>query len=169
MGSDDGERWWSVEDLGEGASVVRSKGDGEEKEVRVLRMGETELGESQVKLLEMDLRLIAEDKTLLHALTHSLLMRDRLLNEISRLKSACHQNPSTGLIEHPEAETESRREEWEKLESSKRREKERDREVEEREREVGRREKWVVEEMRWVWYVFELMIGSSAIKSSERE
>lgn len=38
-------RWWSVEDLGEGASVVRSRNEGEEKEVWVLRMGEQENGE----------------------------------------------------------------------------------------------------------------------------
>lgn len=34
-----GERWWSVEELGEGASVVRSKGEGTEREVWVLRVG----------------------------------------------------------------------------------------------------------------------------------
>ena len=44
VGGDDG-RWWSVEDLGSGASVVRSKHDGDEKEVWVLRVGEGESGE----------------------------------------------------------------------------------------------------------------------------
>lgn len=34
------DRWWSVEELGEGASLVRSKTDGREKEVWVLRMGD---------------------------------------------------------------------------------------------------------------------------------
>jgi hypothetical protein len=38
-----GDRWWSIEELGEGASVVRSKsnahGVGGDREVWVLRMG----------------------------------------------------------------------------------------------------------------------------------
>lgn len=38
-GQGQGERWWSVEELGEGASVVRSKGRGAEREVWVLRVG----------------------------------------------------------------------------------------------------------------------------------
>jgi hypothetical protein len=39
------ERWWSIEELGEGASVVRSRvgGDGSEREVWVLRMGDGEV------------------------------------------------------------------------------------------------------------------------------
>lgn len=45
VGGDDG-RWWSVEDLGSGASVVRSKHDEDEKEVWVLRVGEGESGQS---------------------------------------------------------------------------------------------------------------------------
>ena len=38
-----GDRWWSIEELGEGASVVRSKtgvhGNGVDREVWVLRVG----------------------------------------------------------------------------------------------------------------------------------
>ena len=44
VGREDG-RWWSVEDLGSGASVVRSKHEGEEKQVWVLRVVEGEAGE----------------------------------------------------------------------------------------------------------------------------
>ena len=40
IGAGGEDRWWSVEELGEGASVVRSKSDGREKEVWVLRMGD---------------------------------------------------------------------------------------------------------------------------------
>ena len=37
IGAGGEDRWWSVEELGEGASVVRSKSDGREKEVWVLQ------------------------------------------------------------------------------------------------------------------------------------
>lgn len=47
VGGEDG-RWWSVEDLGAGASVVRSKHDGDEKEVWVLRVGEGESGKRRM-------------------------------------------------------------------------------------------------------------------------
>lgn len=101
---------------------------------------------------------MAEDKTLLHALTHSLLLRDRLHAENAKLKAtpcpAC--TPHTPSIEHGGSgghfhdveNEEMKRDEWERLEDRKRREREREREVEEREREIGRREKWVVDEMR---------------------
>jgi len=43
MGTGGGDRWWSIEELGEGASVVRSKtgvhGNGVDREVWVLRVG----------------------------------------------------------------------------------------------------------------------------------
>jgi hypothetical protein len=43
MGVGGGDRWWSIEELGEGASVVRSKtgvhGNGVDREVWVLRVG----------------------------------------------------------------------------------------------------------------------------------
>lgn len=40
-GKDDAaERWWSIEELGEGARVVRSKGQGGDREVWVLRIGD---------------------------------------------------------------------------------------------------------------------------------
>jgi hypothetical protein len=109
---------------------------------------------------------------LLHALTHSLLLRDRLMDEISRLKATPSPScpPSTALIEHPRVSAlervahdsdrhereldELRREEWDRLEEFTRREREREKEVEEREREVSRREKWVVEEMRCASLIF---------------
>lgn len=42
----EGGRWWSVEELGQGASVVKSKGEKDEREVWVLRVGEGEAGKS---------------------------------------------------------------------------------------------------------------------------
>lgn len=42
-GQSGGDRWWSVEELGDGASVVKSKGDGSgDREVWVLRVGHDE-------------------------------------------------------------------------------------------------------------------------------
>ena len=41
-----GERWWSVEELGRGASVVRSKAEGSDREVWVLKVGEHQEGQS---------------------------------------------------------------------------------------------------------------------------
>ena len=41
----EGGRWWSVEDLGDGASVVRSREDGSAREIWVLRVGEGENGD----------------------------------------------------------------------------------------------------------------------------
>ena len=87
-------------------------------------------------------------------------MRDRLLSEITRLKSmpspTCPQNQLIEVSSKKDIQDsfeldELRKEEWDKIESFKRREREREKEVEEREREVGRREKWVVDEMRCVW------------------
>ncbi|WWD02886.1 hypothetical protein V865_000928 [Kwoniella europaea PYCC6329] len=156
---EDGKGWWSIEDLGQGASVVRSKDGEREKEVWVLKVAEG--GEENTNTLALST-----------ALTHSLLLRDRLQNEVSQLKAtpcpACpknehghgsghghyHLDTSHGHIhavrdDHDEEAYQSaRREEWERLEERKRRDKERHREIEEREREVARREKWVVEEMR---------------------
>ncbi|WWC61784.1 uncharacterized protein I303_104369 [Kwoniella dejecticola CBS 10117] len=150
---DDGRGWWSIEDLGQGASVVRSKDGEREKEVWVLKVGEN----SEEN---------ANNLALSTALTHSLLLRDRLQNEVSTLKAtpcpACpaasgghyHLDTSHGHVhaarddDDEEAYQAARKEEWERLEERKRRDKERHREVEEREREVARREKWVVEEMR---------------------
>ena len=40
-----GERWWSVEELGQGASVVRSKAEGSDREVWVLKVGEHQDGQ----------------------------------------------------------------------------------------------------------------------------
>jgi hypothetical protein len=50
IGADGAGRWWSVEELGAGASVVRGRSadNGIEKEVWVLRVGEGESGESLV-------------------------------------------------------------------------------------------------------------------------
>ncbi|OCF40310.1 hypothetical protein I317_05877 [Kwoniella heveanensis CBS 569] len=164
VGSGDGSGWWSIEELGQGASVVRSKEGEKEREVWVLSMGE---GDDP------------NTAALTSALTHSLLLRDRLQSEVSQLKATpcptcpAHASPlglSGGAVpgggghfhlsdshhhvhrvgdnEDDELYQAARREEWERLEERKRREKEREREVEEREREVARREKWVVEEMR---------------------
>ncbi|EIW70733.1 hypothetical protein M231_02614 [Tremella mesenterica] len=150
VGLDGPERWWSIEDVGKGASVVRSKGDGRDREVWVLRTGEGE----------------DSNAALVSSLTHSLLLRDRLQAELDQLRAspcpACpvHLAPAhhihqqngaplliTGLVED-ELDMDQRHVEWEKIEERKRRERERERDVEERERQVSRREKWVVEEMK---------------------
>jgi hypothetical protein len=51
MGMGGGDRWWSIEELGEGASVVRSKtgvhGNGVDREVWVLRVGSDDHGGSE--------------------------------------------------------------------------------------------------------------------------
>jgi len=51
MGMGGGDRWWSIEELGEGASVVRSKsgvhGIGVDREVWVLRVGSEGHGGSE--------------------------------------------------------------------------------------------------------------------------
>ncbi|ODN82143.1 hypothetical protein L202_02443 [Cryptococcus amylolentus CBS 6039] len=155
----DGQQWWSVEQLGEGASVVRSKGEGQDREVWVLRIP-GELNEET-----------PQTAALTQALTHSLLLRGHLSTEIHQLKSTpcpvCpappppqlnHQYSPSGrrsaeheylvVVEEEEFEAARQRDEWEKYEEKRRRDKEREKEVEEREREVARREKWVVEEMR---------------------
>ncbi|KAK4684533.1 hypothetical protein P7C73_g5639, partial [Tremellales sp. Uapishka_1] len=125
-------RWWSVEELGEGASVVRSRGEGGDREVWVLRMGEG----------------TAETAPLVTSLTHSLLLRDRLQSEVATLKATpCPPCKSLVVHEHQHL-IEDEEEEWDRFQDAKRREREREREVQEREKEVGRREKWVVEEMR---------------------
>ena len=41
-GLDGPDRWWSVEDIGRGASVVRSRGEGKDREVWVLRTNTVE-------------------------------------------------------------------------------------------------------------------------------
>ncbi|WVO16228.1 hypothetical protein L204_103899 [Cryptococcus depauperatus] len=151
---EDGERWWSVEELPGGASVVRSKGEGQEREIWVIRMNDENQSDTPQTL------------ALSSALTHSLLLRDRLQTEISQLKSTpcpvCPNVPTAQFIgqssagssdrysDHidDEAQKAIRREEQEKYEERRKREREREKEVEEREREVARREKWVVEEMR---------------------
>jgi len=54
MGMRGGDRWWSIEELGEGASVVRSKtglhGNGVDREVWVLRVGSDDSGGSEPSL-----------------------------------------------------------------------------------------------------------------------
>nr|XP_031863211.1 uncharacterized protein CI109_001083 [Kwoniella shandongensis]KAA5530283.1 hypothetical protein CI109_001083 [Kwoniella shandongensis] len=154
---EEGEKWWSVEELGEGASVVRSKGEGHEREVWVLRMGDGGNDDTHTALTS--------------ALTHSLLLRDRLQSEITHLKAipcpTCPAaSPSTPQgqyyldrsssknshsVRHARDDEEYPNvleDEWEKLDERKAREKARERDVEERETEVARREQWVVEEMR---------------------
>ncbi|KAK8864348.1 hypothetical protein IAR55_001595 [Kwoniella newhampshirensis] len=154
--SEDGQKWWSVEELGDGASVVRSKGEGQEREVWVLRMGE---GQGQVDHAHA---------AVTSALTHSLLLRDRLQSEITHLRSTpCPSCPVESPASIPEgrvhssqtslrhgypvdedSDHEALRQEWERVEDQKRRERERERDVKEREIEVARREQWVVSEMR---------------------
>ncbi|ORY34078.1 hypothetical protein BCR39DRAFT_592642 [Naematelia encephala] len=136
----DGDRWWSIEDLGQGASVVKSRGDGTEREVWVLQMGEHDGAHTPT----------------LNALTHSLLLRDRLLAELAEARTTPSPTSAPTMRYLPEpTETDNnqerdlaRREQAERLDEQKKRQREREREVEEREREVARREKWVVEEMR---------------------
>jgi hypothetical protein len=105
-------------------------------------------------------------RTLQNALTHSLLLRDRLQTELEKEK-AKEKSAPVATIEPANAPAENRssssntrdtalekqreeamREERIRLEEARRREREREREVEEREVEVARREKWVVDEMR---------------------
>jgi len=54
MGMGGGDRWWSIEELGEGASVVRSKtglqGNGIDRDVWVLRVGSDDHGGSESNL-----------------------------------------------------------------------------------------------------------------------
>lgn len=101
--------------------------------------------------VEADARLGAGP--LMNALTHSLLLRDRLLSEVAQLRAshtsltALSTSTAAALQQvppYPHEEVEEREHRAER----RRREREREKEVEEREREVGRREKWVIEEMR---------------------
>ena len=52
-----GDRWWSVEELGEGASVVRSKSGGQgvglDREVWVLKVGSDDLGGSESSIAHL--------------------------------------------------------------------------------------------------------------------
>ncbi|KAL7421702.1 hypothetical protein Q5752_003472 [Cryptotrichosporon argae] len=137
--------WWSVEELGDGASVVRSRAGDQEREVWVLRTAEG--GHDTAPLLA--------------SLTHSLLARDRLQTELDACRisaspcPACPAAPgpagrlspaSSAPAAHGDREAAA---EWDRvLEERRRHEREREAEVEEREREVARREKWVVDEMR---------------------
>ncbi|KAL1413636.1 hypothetical protein Q8F55_001414 [Vanrija albida] len=155
----DGTSWWTIEDLSDGASVVRSSASagGREREVWVLRAADA----------------VTEHAALLSALTSSLLSRERLYAELDRCRAEpCGQGQrvatitatpmpqpqpmATVVLEAPE------RDEWERsaderrrarerdieAEEERRRHREREIEVEERERDVARREKWVVESMR---------------------
>lgn len=45
--------WWSVDELGEGASIVRSRGSGGEREVWVLKTGE---GQGTLHICDCDCR-----------------------------------------------------------------------------------------------------------------
>jgi hypothetical protein len=94
-----------------------------------------------------------EDKTLLNALTHSLLLRDRLQEEVATLRDASPTTSGTALTLKAGGpgqgqRSEEEREEWERVEEQRRKHKAREGEIDEREREVMRRERWVVEEMR---------------------
>jgi hypothetical protein len=106
---------------------------------------------------------------LLSALTHSLLLRDRLQQDLADARAsiahAVNYQPNGAASAHaPSAvqplllaggkddsegsQQQAIRDEWERLEVRKKRDKERQLEVEQRERTVGEREKWVVAEMR---------------------
>lgn len=112
---------------------------------------------------------IADDanRPLLSALTHSLLLRDKLQQDLgearSRTQAALEVSTALSTVSTPSAQlplalghrhaerekqTEVLQEDWERLEVRRKRDKEREGEVEEREKAVGAREKWVVEEMR---------------------
>lgn len=84
------------------------------------------------------------------ALTHSLLLRDRLLSELAQLRASQTSSTalSTSTATSPHMVADYQPEFREDRSERRRREREREKEVEEREREVGRREKWVIEEMR---------------------
>lgn len=110
------------------------------------------------------------DQSLLTALIHSLLLRDQLQADISRLRSqltaasmpqlsqnhdidkdpprnvANVQPPNRATLDQIKAQDEA----WELLDARRNHEKEREKDVSEREKEVGKRETWVLEEMRWV-------------------
>lgn len=95
--------------------------------------------------------MVEEDKTLLNALTHSLLLRDRLQEEVATLRDASPTTSGTALTLKAGAQgqrSEEEREEWDRVEEQRRKHKAREGEIDEREREVMRRERWVVEEMR---------------------
>ncbi|WVR07127.1 hypothetical protein IAU60_004168 [Kwoniella sp. DSM 27419] len=146
--------WWSVEELGHGASVVRSRHGDREKEVWVLKMGDGKDDSGTLPLTS--------------AFTHSLVLRDRLQAELvgSRQYTCPVSRPAidagTGKLDKRDesAARQQRRgklsgeegpgvqAEWDRLDDAKMREKERLREVDEREREVSRREKWVLDEVR---------------------
>lgn len=102
----------------------------------------------------------ADQTPLLNALTHSLLLRDRLLSDIANLKSA-QSSVALSTTSHPAVKQVSADQahfdddeyhrdarEHERERRKRERERQREREVEEREEEVGRREKWVIDEMR---------------------
>jgi hypothetical protein len=99
---------------------------------------------------------------LLNALTHSLLLRDRLLSDIANLRSSQSQssvalsttpNSSIKQVSADQAQFDDEEyhrdaREHERERRKREREREREKEVGEREEEVGRREKWVIDEMR---------------------
>ena len=101
-----------------------------------------------------------EERSLLNALTHSLLLRDRLLSELTTARATpCPPCPPTSLPTLPPASNEERMKELKlakvddeevKMERTRRRERDqaRERELDEREKNVGKREQWVLEEMK---------------------
>lgn len=88
-------KWWSVEELADGASVVRGSrnGIGAEREVWVLRMGDP--GEfftsAQYNIAEETIGN-TDQQPLLSALIHSLLLRDRLQQDLDDARSQAAQN-----------------------------------------------------------------------------
>lgn len=153
-------RWWTLEELGDGAAVVRSAGhvgsgssDGAgtvgDKEVWVLREGD-------------------DKNPLLSALTASLMARERVAGDLDRCRASivpcvCPAAPLTvaastvtGKAGDADDDVNSDWKAWEKerqrreeaAEDRRRILREREAEVEERERDVARREAWVVDAMR---------------------
>ncbi|TXT15569.1 hypothetical protein VHUM_00072 [Vanrija humicola] len=142
--------WWTIEELDDGASVVRSAAGGREREVWVVRAADS----------------VSEHGALLAALTSSLLSRERLYAELDRCRAEpcvcasantapaprltvaatpkAQPQPTTTVVVEAQAE----RDEYERAADERRRFREREIEVEDRERDVARREKWVVESMR---------------------
>ena len=99
--------------------------------------------------------------SLLDALAHSLLLRDRLVSDIAQLRSSpCSPCPlvpnftidpaggqTQGSVTHKDHHGEKGRD---RTEQWIRRGREREKAIDERERKMLRLEKWIVEEMRWV-------------------
>lgn len=124
--------WWTLEDLGAGAHVVRAASvDGRNREVWVLRSGDQQV----------------QDQALLAALTNSLMARERLYHELDAAREPCPPCPAATITTASGGEKKDSDDKGAYYEEQKRL-RDRSQELEEREQDVIRREMWVVEAMR---------------------